>query len=384
MMSCPERAALRQATRQNLGQTDWQEDVTVVVDRCDCARGQDRMERTARRLLEVALGSADWDYILFLEDDLKFNRHLRHNLLEWKPLCDRKVTLASLYNPAVRQRQERPLLNYSVACTEAVYGSQAFLIERTCTEYCALHYDEVQGLQDIKLSRLAARLGPIYYHMPSLVQHVGHQSAWGGVVHQAADFDEDFRMRQHVEGPPRTWADLPGWFDFSDVYQLAVSRATHGDRFVEVGCWLGRSTAFMAECIRRSRKQVGFFVVDTFQGSPSEPDLLRQVRELGGSLLPVFRENMSACGCLDDLHMVVGDSAAAAAQFADSSLAFIFIDADHSADAIEKDIRSWLPKLKPDGWMAGHDYCSFRSVAEVVNRLLPGHRCTGNTWIYRG
>jgi hypothetical protein len=40
---------------------------------------------------------------------------------------------------------------------------------------------------------LAARLGPIYYHTPSLVQHLGRQSAWGGHFHYAPDFDPKFK-----------------------------------------------------------------------------------------------------------------------------------------------------------------------------------------------
>jgi hypothetical protein len=29
----------------------------------------------------------------------------------------------------------------------------------------------------------------LYYHVPSLVQHVGKKSVWGGFFHQAADYD---------------------------------------------------------------------------------------------------------------------------------------------------------------------------------------------------
>jgi hypothetical protein len=40
------------------------------------------------------------------------------------------------------------------------------------------------------MARLAGRLDrPLYYHVPSLVQHVGKKSVWGGFFHQAADYD---------------------------------------------------------------------------------------------------------------------------------------------------------------------------------------------------
>lgn len=39
----------------------------------------------------------------------------------------------------------------------------------------------------------------------------------------------------------------------------------------------------------------------------------------------------------------------------DKSLDFVFIDGDHSYDGVSKDIKMWLPKVKKDGWIGGHD-----------------------------
>ncbi len=72
----------------------------------------------------------------------------------------------------------------------SVFGSQAFLISRTALAYIVQHWHEVGGMQDIKISRLAGRWKmPVLYHVPSLVQHVGGKSVWGGHFHQARDFD---------------------------------------------------------------------------------------------------------------------------------------------------------------------------------------------------
>jgi hypothetical protein len=35
---------------------------------------------------------------------------------------------------------------------------------------------------------------------------------------------------------------------------------------------------------------------------------------------------------------------------------FVFIDADHSYEGCKADIEAWLPKVKPGGWIGGHDY----------------------------
>jgi hypothetical protein len=64
--------------------------------------------------------------------------------------------------------------------------------------FVAEHWHEVEGMQEIKMSRLAGRGGwQIYYHLPSLVQHVGQQSTWGGGYHYAPDFDQHF-LAAHV------------------------------------------------------------------------------------------------------------------------------------------------------------------------------------------
>ena len=41
---------------------------------------------------------------------------------------------------------------------------------------------------------------------------------------------------------------------------------------------------------------------------------------------------------------------------ADGSLDCVFIDADHSADAVYQDIVTWLPKVRKGGVLAGHDF----------------------------
>lgn len=46
----------------------------------------------------------------------------------------------------------------------------------------------------------------------------------------------------------------------------------------------------------------------------------------------------------------------AVASIPDSSLDFVFIDADHSYEGCKADIEAWLPKVKPGGFISGHDY----------------------------
>lgn len=62
----------------------------------------------------------------------------------------------------------------------------------------------------------------------------------------------------------------------------------------------------------------------------------------------------------------------AADQVEDASLDFVFIDADHSEEGCRRDIDSWLPKVKPTGWIMGHDI-NWPGVRVAVDDLMPGY-----------
>lgn len=49
------------------------------------------------------------------------------------------------------------------------------------------------------------------------------------------------------------------------------------------------------------------------------------------------------------------DTVRASSRFKDSSIDLCFVDADHMADAVYRDSVAWWPKLKPGGWLVGHD-----------------------------
>lgn len=196
MISCRQRAALREQTLANLRRTDWGAEAVVQLDDAAGSTGQERQTLTALHALQRVVAD-EVDVALFLEDDLDFNRHLRHNLEHWEPLRRLEVDapfFGSLYNPNIRVLHRQIDEAFFVADSEAVYGSQAFLLSARTARYVVENWLEIPGMQDIKMSRLAARLGtPLYYHSPSLVQHVGTKSVWGGHFHAAASFDRDWR-----------------------------------------------------------------------------------------------------------------------------------------------------------------------------------------------
>lgn len=183
------------------------------------------------------------------------------------------------------------------------------------------------------------------------------------------------------------WNDIQGWFDFQDVYREAVEQTPSGGVFVEVGSWLGRSTAFLGQCIKESGKDIRLDAVDTWQGSSESPvnallneEYQRQTRPLYES----FCANMAECGVSDVVHPVQNYSVEAAGQYADESVDFAFIDGDHRRECVLADLEAYWPKIKTGGKFAGHDIGENDveiALAEFcLNRGLSYYR-QGASWI---
>lgn len=148
------------------------------------------------------------------------------------------------------------------------------------------------------------------------------------------------------------YTSIPGWFDYSDLYKEMVELAPDQSHFVEVGCWKGRSAAFMAVEIVNSGKQIKFDCVDCWTGLNSKSE--RDPDVVNNRLYETFCNNMKPVE--GHYTAVRALSIEAAKNYQDNSLDFVFIDASHDTKSVIEDINSWLPKIKSGGYIAGHDY----------------------------
>lgn len=177
------------------------------------------------------------------------------------------------------------------------------------------------------------------------------------------------------------WSSVPGWFNYYDLYEFIANRLKDGDRVVEIGCWFGRSSIYLAQALKRLGKpNCKITVVDTFKGEVSQPEHLKIVAENGGSILGAFRANIERCGVADMFTIIEGDSAESAKHIKDRSLAFCYIDAAHDYASVKKDIAAWRNKVKEDGLLAGHD-AQWHEVRKAVNEDLPNAEFYGVVWV---
>lgn len=175
--------------------------------------------------------------------------------------------------------------------------------------------------------------------------------------------------------------NIQGWFDYSDLYSVAV-RIAPSDReshFVEIGTWLGRSAAFMAVEIANSGKSIRFDCVDSWEGTglPGEYDAQKDVVQKG--LFEQFRENLKPAEAFYTVER--GMSHEVAQRYPDKSLDFVFLDAGHAYDAVSADLNAWLPKMKDGAIIAGHDFFTApEGVGKAVRQLVPGFSTVGSWW----
>jgi hypothetical protein len=194
MISCRERSLVRAETVRRLAATDWGREAELVLDDESGADRLDRIHRTWHRALECAARAAG-DFVLLLEDDLIFCRRLRTNLESWNPLARtsrRQPFYASLYNPGMPYLWRNVRDRFMVAHPHDIWGSQAIVMTPITAAFVAAQWGSADGNPDQRMPRIAARVTPVYYHLPSLVDHAPVETTWGGVVHKARDFDENF------------------------------------------------------------------------------------------------------------------------------------------------------------------------------------------------
>jgi predicted O-methyltransferase YrrM len=187
----------------------------------------------------------------------------------------------------------------------------------------------------------------------------------------SANYKAGERHLQRLQSGAITSWEVDGWCDFRDLYTAIARKLENGDTFVEVGAWKGQSIIHLAQRLQDQEKAVKLYAVDTFQGD----DDTGRVNVFNEFLDNVRNANVSGLIVPDALCSI--DSAA---EFDDSVLASVFIDAAHDYDSVLADLNAWAPKVKEGGIIAGHDID-----AEGVQRALAEmgweYHVVGRCWV---
>ena len=148
---------------------------------------------------------------------------------------------------------------------------------------------------------------------------------------------------------------VPGWLSPGQERCLfdLVNRLPNDARILEVGCFLGRSTASMGSACLGTNRQI--VCIDTFEGNDN--DFVKGNNEVaweGDDFFSAFDANIRGAGVRKHVLPLRGLSTYFAKSWCEP-LDMLFIDAGHQFDDVLLDFETYAPFVKPGGIVAMHD-----------------------------
>lgn len=129
------------------------------------------------------------------------------------------------------------------------------------------------------------------------------------------------------------------------TYHLARNGPIH---CIEIGSWVGESANAICAALPPGSSLI---CVDHWLGN--QHDILGEIAQQNpGRPFQLFCENTAGL----PIQAVRGQSTEVAALLPPQNANLIYIDAEHTYEALNADIDAWLPHLAPNGVIAGHDY----------------------------
>lgn len=175
--------------------------------------------------------------------------------------------------------------------------------------------------------------------------------------------------KKEIQAAVATAWKIPGLYRKGEaefLYRLARRKGN----LVEIGCWMGRTTSILLQAAQVWGASLT--TIDPFGPMPHGHARATPAR---------WRKNLTGLG-LQPPALLEMESDQAAGVYQDE-IALLFIDGDHSRDAVRSDLHHWPPKVKVGGVVALHDmfYPSVTGVCEaVVDWWLCERDDTGPRW----
>lgn len=157
-------------------------------------------------------------------------------------------------------------------------------------------------------------------------------------------------------------------YELDRLREFVNLRADRPLRIIEVGSWVGESAIAMAQGLMHGGVVT---CVDNWGGN-----LHDDLREIADQVSPdavrmTFEENCRDYMRAGLINPITGNSLEVAQELPPHEADIIYLDAEHTYEAVKADIAAWLPHLKPGGLMMGHDYIlAFPGLIQAVNETF--------------
>jgi len=152
---------------------------------------------------------------------------------------------------------------------------------------------------------------------------------------------------------------------FKNEKQLAAiieKRRIH--TIIEIGCWFGESTIFMAGLLPDNGK---VYAIDSWIGYPRETyQITRYVYER-------FLSNVVHAGLTDRIIPIRMTSLSANrifTQYRNKKVDMVYIDGDHAYEAVYSDIKAWSPYVRTGGVLCGNLYAKNEKEMHQIKKAV--------------
>lgn len=199
----------------------------------------------------------------------------------------------------------------------------------------------------------------------------------GATLHEEAVKAVGLRLGSLVDFArcSQRFGGIQGYLHDLEGYSLMLL-AEHADAegvALEIGSFMGRSTAWLAEGSRRAGREP-VVAVDHFTGSPEHQaggthpcDAI--INE--GTTFGRFEANLRNVGLFEHVRPIRASSEEAGRGWT-GPIRVLFIDGDHSYEATKRDFELWTPNLSGGGFVALHDVGAWDGVTRFYNELIAG------------
>ena len=167
---------------------------------------------------------------------------------------------------------------------------------------------------------------------------------------------------------------LPGMITLQSgatLYWLAYASTLDGD-VIELGSWQGRSTSFLAAACRDSSNG-RVHAIDHFLGNPGKQEFFVVGREDLSDLRENLDKNLRSLNLTDWVSVHEGSSSQVlpAVRAECDSARMLFIDAQHTFEAVTEDLSLYEPLLCRGGILVFDDYSpAYPGVVQAVKSFL--------------
>ncbi|MBD3407306.1 MAG: hypothetical protein GF411_14405 [Candidatus Lokiarchaeota archaeon] len=169
------------------------------------------------------------------------------------------------------------------------------------------------------------------------------------------------------------------------VHLAAQTAGVKADKIVEVGVFRGE----MSHNLRRLFPDAELYLIDPwlrhdeYNTGPAGNAYSRTGIKKQNGYDKIYDDVCAMFEGDSKTHVIRGFSKEVSSLIPDD-LDIVFIDANHAYEHVKDDINIWLPKVKKNGLLCGHDYRCWSGVTQAVSEMLnyvASGRNKGDVWV---